>query len=76
MPDDAQWQEFDALREEHAAESMIWEDKPLEAIVDRLAERGVSVVVFRPCGNVPEEGDYMEVMRRNVERLRPVFAGP
>jgi hypothetical protein len=26
-------------------------------------------VVFDPCGNVPEEGDYLTVMRENLRRL-------
>jgi zinc transport system substrate-binding protein len=48
---------------------MIWEDKPLQEIQTRLEEIGLKVVVFNPCGNRPETGDFMDMMRKNVERL-------
>ena len=45
---------------------MVWEGEPLESMVDALAERGISSVVFDPCGNRPGEGDYLSVMAGNA----------
>jgi len=29
--------------------------------------------VFDPCGNAPDQGDFMSVMRQNVENLKAAF---
>jgi hypothetical protein len=44
---------------------ILGEAPPEEAIARRLAELGRSCVVFDPCGKLPEEGDYLDVMRGN-----------
>jgi len=41
--------------------------------VERLKSMGVGSVVFDPCGNVPEQGDFFTVMQQNVENLKMVF---
>jgi zinc transport system substrate-binding protein len=69
MPDDGAWAEFDALLAEHPARIMFWEDEPLDEIVAELESRGVVPVVVLTCGNRPEEGDYLDVMRANALRL-------
>ena len=51
---------------------MIWEGPPLEAVVERLQQSGIESVVLEPCGNAPDEGDYLTVMRRGIEALRSV----
>jgi zinc transport system substrate-binding protein len=73
MPSAEQWRDLEVLVEEHPAEWMLWEAAPLPEIVDRLRRSGVESVVFDPCGNRPESGDFLSVMRGNVERLRVVF---
>jgi zinc transport system substrate-binding protein len=52
---------------------MIWEGEPIPEPVKRLEEMGVRSAVFDPCGNVPGEGDFLSVMRENVNRLQVVF---
>lgn len=74
MPDDQQWSELEQLYEDHPAGWMIWEEEPLPEIRQRLADRGIDCAVFAPCGNVPESGDLLLMMRENVQRLRPLFA--
>jgi hypothetical protein len=34
---------------------------------------GVGSLVFSPCASAPAQGDFMTVMRRNVEQLRRAF---
>lgn len=74
MPDEAAWRELDELRGRFPAAWMIWEDEPLPAIAERLAARGIDVVVVRPCGNRPPSGELLAEMRANVERLEAIVA--
>ena len=53
----------------HPAEMMIWEGEPVAASVELLNPWGVTSVVFDPCGNRPDSGDYLDVMRANVTNL-------
>lgn len=73
MPDESEWKKLDKLLEKHPAKWMIWEGPPKKEIVEKLKRHGLGSAVFEPCGNVPAEGDYLEVMQENVERLKPVF---
>jgi zinc transport system substrate-binding protein len=74
MPDESMWNEFSELLEQHPAKWMIWEGAPEPEIVARLAELGVRSAVVAPCGNEPEKGDFLAVMRKNVEELQRVYA--
>jgi zinc transport system substrate-binding protein len=48
---------------------MIWEDAPSEANIAAVATLGLKSVVFAPCANRPAEGDWLAVMKANVERM-------
>jgi len=74
-PDEAAWTELEALLADHPAHFMIWEAEPLPAVKERLASMGVESVVFDPCGNRPEQGDFLDVMRRDVAVLERVYGG-
>lgn len=73
MPDADQWAELQSIVETHAAAWMLWEGDPLPESVDRLAALGVRSLVFDPCGNTPEQGDFLSVMQQNVARLQQAF---
>ncbi len=73
IPSDKQWGELKAILKQHPAKWMIWEGKPVRESVDGLRVLGVGSLVFDPCGNVPDQGDFMTVMRSNVETLREAF---
>jgi len=51
---------------------MLWEDDPNLKIVMRLKELGIEVVVFNPCANIPGQGNFMSVMRENLQNLKKV----
>jgi zinc transport system substrate-binding protein len=72
-PSTAQWLELKRFLEEHPAQWMVWEGEPDSAVVKELQELGVSSLVFNPVGNVPEKGDFLSVMKENVENLRAAF---
>jgi zinc transport system substrate-binding protein len=73
VPHDDQVREFKKILERHPAEWMIWEGQPVQASVAELKALGVDSLVFDPCGNMPDQGDFMTVMRRNVEDFRRAF---
>jgi len=73
LPDESMWKELQKLKREHPAAWMIWEDEPMAESVARLEEMGIRSVVFSPCGNRPDQGDFMTVMKGNIENLRLAF---
>jgi zinc transport system substrate-binding protein len=73
FPDDSGWWNLRELLREHPAQWMLWEGEPMPEIVARLEELGVKSVVFEPCGNVPDAGDYLSVMQANVRNLEAAF---
>jgi zinc transport system substrate-binding protein len=73
FPTEAQWRRLAKLANEQGAGWMIWEGTPLSATEDRLSQMGINSVVFDPCANVPDDGDFIEVMRQNIENLKAVY---
>jgi zinc transport system substrate-binding protein len=68
-PDEAMWKELDAMRSSHSAGVMLWEGEPLAETREKLAAKGIKSIVFDPCGNRPEAGDYLGVMEKNIANL-------
>ena len=58
------------ILKEHPASIMIWEDETLPETTQKLQEMEIKSVVFNPCGNVPDNGDYLSVMNSNINNLR------
>lgn len=73
-PGEEGWKALDELLEGHDAKWMIWEGTPLPATVAKLEEKGIRSIVFDPCGNRPDEGDFLSVMKANLANLKPIFA--
>jgi zinc transport system substrate-binding protein len=73
VPGDEQWIELRGILKDHPAQWMIWEGDPIKKSVGRLKTMGIYSLVFNPCGNVPEQGDFLSVMRENVKNLRQGF---
>jgi len=73
MPDDKAMEDLKAILAKHPAKWMIWEGEPAKESVAKLEAIGVKSLVFDPCGNVPESGDLMSVMKANVEALEKAF---
>ncbi len=70
VPSDADMTDLQVILDGHPAEWMVWEGDPAEASVAKLDAIGVRSVVFDPCGNRPDSGDWLTVMRSNVSALR------
>jgi zinc transport system substrate-binding protein len=69
-------EEFTALRQTlatHPARSMLWEAAPKPEIAAKLQGLGVGSLVFSPCANRPDSGDFLTVMTGNLDRLKTAF---
>lgn len=73
FPDEVQWKELGKLAAATDAKWMIWEGEPLAESVTRLGQMGIGSLVFDPCGNRPEQGDFLSVMRTNLAQLQRAF---
>ena len=73
IPTNEQILELNRVLKEHPAKWMIWEGKPMKESVEGLKAIGIESLVFDPCGNAPDQGDFLSVMRENLENLKQAF---
>jgi len=71
-PDGHAWDHLEQELESHPAEWMLWEGEPFQSTVADLEDIGIGSLLFDPCGNAPETGDYLTVMEANVGALETV----
>lgn len=69
VPNQEAMQDLAVLLKEHPATVMLWEGEPEAKSVELLKTMGIESVVFDPCGNRPESGDFLSVMEANVATL-------
>lgn len=74
VPDEKAMDELKSLLGAHPAKWMVWEGEPAVESVKKLEALGLKSVVFDPCGNVPEKGDFLSVMKSNVEGMEKAFS--
>ncbi len=70
VPDAEGIAELDTILPEHPAQWMLWEATPDPQTEALLKAKGIVSIVFDPCGNRPENGDWMSVMQQNITALR------
>ncbi len=75
MPEESAWDSFAIQLQEHPTRVMLWEDDPIGPIVERLRRLGVRPVVFHTVVGRPAEGDFLNLMQANADRLSQAFAG-
>ncbi len=68
-PSDDAWNAFDALYAAHPATLMLWEGEPTAGTRQRLAERGIAVVVVPTLGNRPAAGDFFDQLEESARAL-------
>jgi zinc transport system substrate-binding protein len=73
VPTISQWNDLNHILEEHKAQYMLWEGEPLPGSTSELNARGITSVVFSPCVNRPDNGDFMSVMQQNITNLKQAF---
>lgn len=69
----AMWHDLEHAMGRHKASWMIWEGKPLESSIQKLQGIGINSIVFNPCANIPESGDFISVMKNNLEELKKIY---
>ena len=67
------WKDLEQNIDDLTTEWMVWEDEPLASSISFLQEKRIKSVVFNPCGNIPESGDFLTVMKDNIIELEKVF---
>ncbi len=72
VPTAEQMTELQKILATHAAKWMIWEGDPAKESVQKLAAIGLQSVVFDPCSNTPDSGDFLSVMKANVAGMGQV----
>lgn len=68
-PNEDQWIEFIQRLKDNPANLMLWEGAANESVKLKLSELKVSSVVFNPCANMPSDGDFINVMKGNIQNL-------
>jgi len=73
VPDHNQWYELQQMLNSHDARWLIWEGEPDQQSIVRLRAMGINSLVFDPGANLPEEGDFMSLMKSNVTALEKAY---
>lgn len=73
VPTDAQMDDLKKILATHPSKLMVWEGEPKRESVEKLKAIGVESVVFDPCANTPESGDFLSVMRDNVAGMEKII---
>ena len=74
VPDDDALAALRRRLADHPAKWMIWEGVPAPQSMAKLAALDIGSVVFEPCANAPDEGDFLDAMRANLTNLERAFA--
>jgi zinc transport system substrate-binding protein len=69
----AMWHDLEHALHGHKVDYMVWEGEPLGASVEKLKNAEIASLVFDPCSNLPEEGDFLSVMQSNIEALKEIY---
>jgi len=73
VPGHGQLAELRKLLEMHPATLMVWEGEPLQESLDELSSMGIKSLVFSPCANSPDGGDFLTVMKDNLKGLKNAY---
>jgi zinc transport system substrate-binding protein len=66
--------EIGHLKKDRKVQYLIWEREPLPETTEKLAGEGIQSIVINPMGGMPESGDFIEGMRRNLQVLKEALA--
>lgn len=69
-PSAREWQRLDRRLRQRPVTWMIWEDEPTEETAAELSDRDIGIIVIDPAFHPPTEGDFLSIMRENIERVR------
>ncbi len=70
LPEGHEWEEIYPLISKSKTNLMLWENTPLDNTKIKLQEYGIESIVFNPCGNMPPNGDFLSIMKDNINSLK------
>lgn len=73
VPTGQQMDELKTLLATHPARWMVWEGEPARESVEKIKALGLQSVVFDPCGNKSDRGDFLSMMNANVTAMEKAF---
>jgi zinc transport system substrate-binding protein len=73
-PSESEWATLEVLLAEHPARVLLWEAEPLRQTAARLEALGVKSLVYDPCADAPENGDFLSVAGANAQALEKAAA--
>jgi zinc transport system substrate-binding protein len=73
VPDAVQWHELESVLQVHPAPWMIWAAVPQPTTVMKLEVIGIRSIVFDPAINPPQNGNFIDLMRQNLQNLQQVY---
>ncbi|MEY4483227.1 MAG: hypothetical protein RL693_679 [Verrucomicrobiota bacterium] len=71
-PTNEQISELKKLIQNQPARWFVWEGTPMEQSVEKLKILGLESVTFAPCGNKPESGNWLSVMKDNLANIQKI----
>lgn len=74
FPAESEWQKLEQKQITHPAKWMIWEGEPFSKSAAKLESIGLNSLVFDPCSKRPKSGDFMKIMRQNIDNLRKAYS--
>ncbi|MDC7231977.1 MAG: zinc ABC transporter substrate-binding protein [Spirochaetales bacterium] len=69
-PSEKDWKDLAQMKALYGADLMIWEGEPLPETRSTLEEMGIGWFVISPGFNMPEEGDFMGLLEKNLRALK------
>jgi len=69
FPSEEDWDLLADLKKENNSSLMIWEGIPLLETQEKLKEMDIRWVVISPGFNKPLVGDYLDILKKNLEEL-------
>jgi zinc transport system substrate-binding protein len=76
MPPPEEWKSLREILKKHPARLMLWEEAPSAEIRRQLTSLHIQPVAYRTCANRPASGDFMSVMRENVQSVMQAAQNP
>ncbi|MBI9018830.1 MAG: zinc ABC transporter substrate-binding protein [Phycisphaerae bacterium] len=73
MPNEDQVLKLTEWFKDHPQAIMLWEGQPCQAIIELMEQLDIPYSVFSPCGNRPEQGDYLAIMFTNISVLKDLL---
>ncbi|MBP1838217.1 metal ABC transporter substrate-binding protein [Formosa algae] len=65
-------QDLEHLIEKQAVKTLIWEASPQAESIKTLQEMGITSVVIAPLSGTPDTGNFLSIMRANVNTLKHI----